>query len=264
VIQEKRLEAEAVTFAYVTGRDVLRAVTMSIKEGDVLFVLGANGSGKTTLLECLAGLRIPQGGRVFLDGAPLERIPLGERARRIGLVPQIHEPVFDYTVGEVVLMGRTPYLGLFGRPGRRDWEAVDRALEAVGLRALREQVYTEISGGERQLALIARGLAQGAACLLMDEPAAHLDPHHQHRVFATVARLAKGGFSFVVTSHQPNNALLYGERAAFLIDGHVGMPGPPADVVTEEALFDAYGIGFELLQGESGSRAILPRVSRHA
>ena len=259
-----KLKADSITYAYTRGLDVLSNVTVSVDEGEVLFVLGANGSGKSTLLDCLAGLRAPRRGRVLLDGTSIDRISLRERAKRVGLVPQIHEPVFEYTVGDVVLMGRAPHLGLFARPGRRDAAAVESALDAVGLAGLRGRIYTEISGGERQLALIARGLAQGAACLLMDEPAAHLDPHHQHRVFATVARLAKDGFSFVVTSHQPNNALLYGERAAFLIDGRVGALGPPADVVTEEALFDAYGIGFELLQGKSGSRAILPRVPRRA
>jgi len=256
-----RLTAEAITFAYVPGRDVLRDVTLAVGPGDVMFVLGANGSGKTTLLDCLAGVRTPRSGRVLLDEGPIDRIPMAERAKRIGLVPQIHEPVFDYTVGEVVLMGRTPHLGLFARPGRRDWEAVDRALDAVGLRALRGHVYTEISGGERQLALIARGLAQGAACLLMDEPAAHLDPRHQHEAFATVERLASDGFSFVVTSHQPNNALLYADRAAFLIDGRIEQEGAPIEIVTEETLRSAYGIEFDVITGETGPRAILPRVT---
>ncbi|MGB2983842.1 MAG: ABC transporter ATP-binding protein [Candidatus Bipolaricaulia bacterium] len=257
-----KLTADSITFAYVAGHDVLRDVTVSVDAGEVLFVLGANGSGKTTLLDCLAGLRAPHRGHVFVDGDPIERIPLNERAKHIGVVPQIHEPVFDYTVGEVVLMGRAPHLGLFARPGRRDREAVERALDAVGLKGLRGRVYTEISGGERQLALIARGLAQGAACLLMDEPAAHLDPHHQRDIFAAVSNLAADGFSFVVTSHQPNNALLYSDRVAFLIDGRVEACGAPAETMTEEALESAYGIDFELIRGANGSRAILPRVSR--
>jgi iron complex transport system ATP-binding protein len=259
-----RLAAEGVTFAYARGRDVLSDVTISIGEGEVLFVLGANGSGKTTLLDCLVGLRVPQAGRVLLGGDPIDRIPIGERAKRVGLVPQIHEPVFDYTVGDVVLMGRAPHLGLFARPGRRDWKAVDRALDAVELRDLRGHVYTEISGGERQLALIARGLAQGAGCLLMDEPAAHLDPRHQHEVFTTVARLAADGFSFVITSHQPNNALLYADRVAFLVEGRVDAVGAPASVVTEETLRSTYGIEFDLISEGTGLRAILPRASRGA
>jgi len=259
---ERRLVAESVAFAYRQGRDVLRDVSLSVGAGETLFVLGANGGGKTTLLDCLAGLRAPRSGRVLLDGDPIDRLTASERAKRIGLVPQIHEPVFDYTVGEVVLMGRTPHLGLFARPGRRDGAAVDRALDAVGLRALRDRIYTAISGGERQLALIARGLAQGAACLLMDEPAAHLDPRYQHQVFEAVTRLTSEGFSFVVASHQPNHAFLYADRAAFLVGGRIETAGPPADTVTEETLRAAYGLEFELTRGSAGSRAVLPRVLR--
>jgi iron complex transport system ATP-binding protein len=257
-----KLRADSITFAYIAGLDVLSDVSVSVDTGEVFFILGANGSGKTTLLDCLAGLRVPRRGRVLLDGTPIDRISPRERAKQVGLVPQIHEPVFEYTVGDVVLMGRAPHLGLFARPGRRDAGAVEVALEAVGLAGLRGRVYTEISGGERQLALIARGLAQGAACLLMDEPAAHLDPRHQHEVFAAVARLAADGFSFVVTSHQPNNALLYADRVAFLIEGRVDVQETSGDAMTEEMLESAYGIPFEVVEGTSGSRAILPRVSR--
>lgn len=256
-----RLIADRITFGYVPGVDVLSGISMSVDEGEVLFVLGANGSGKTTLLDCLAGVRQPRAGRVLLDGDALDRISLSERARRVGLVPQLHEPVFDYTVGDVVLMGRAPHLGLFSRPGARDRRSVAQALHAVGLETLQQRVYTEISGGERQLALIARGLAQGAECLLMDEPAAHLDPHHQYAVFRAVARLAADGFSFVITSHQPNNALLYADRVAFLIDGKMDVQGTPGEAVTGSMLRRAYGIDFDLIQGRDGARAILPRVA---
>lgn len=257
-----RLAAERLTFAYAPGPPVLRDISLDVREGDVLFVLGANGSGKTTLLSCLAGLRVPQAGRVLLRGRPIDRLSPGNRAKEIGLVPQLHEPVFDYTVGDVVLMGRTPHLGLFASPGKKDRLAADRALEAVELAPLRSRIYTEISGGERQLALIARGLAQGAGCLLMDEPAAHLDPHHQHDVFLAVSRLAAEGFSFVVTSHQPNHALLYANRAAFLIDGRTTGDGNPTDVITESSLEAAYGIEFELVRGDGGACAVVPTAAR--
>jgi len=258
-----RLEARDLSFAYQRGFPVLQDVTLSIDEGEVLFVLGANGSGKTTLLDCLAGLRQPQSGDVLIDGEAIDRLSAAERAKRIGLVPQMHEPVFEYTVGDVVLMGRAPHLGLFARPGRADREAVERALEAVGLRDLRTRIYTEISGGERQLALIARGLAQGAACLLMDEPAAHLDPRYQAEVFQAVSRLSADGFSFVVTSHQPNSALLYADRAAFLVEGQLSDDGRPSEAITSESLEAAYGMEFELVKDASGSRAILPLVRRN-
>jgi len=257
------LAARAISYAYPRGPDVVREASLEIEEGQIVFLLGANGSGKTTLLECLAGLRAPRGGTILLDGQDLQRFQPRQRARRIGLVPQIHEPTFSYTVAEVVLMGRAPHMGLFTRPSVEDWRAVDRALEAVGLSGLRDRSYTETSGGERQLALIARGLAQGASYLLMDEPAAHLDPHHQADVFDTVSRLASERLSVLVASHQPNNALLYGDRAVFLIDGRADLQGPPAEAVTTSSLRAAYGMDFEILHGASGEepRAILP-VSR--
>jgi iron complex transport system ATP-binding protein len=257
-----RLVADRIRYAYRPGKDVLRDVSLAVDEGRILFVLGANGSGKTTLLGCLSGIRTPRSGRVTVDGIRLADLSIRGRARRLGVVPQLHEPVFSYTVGQAVLMGRAPHLGLFAGPGRKDWEAVTRALDAVGVIDLRDRPYTGISGGERQLVLIARGLAQGASCLLMDEPAAHLDPHHQHDVLTVVRRLADDGFSFVVTSHHPNNALLYADEVLFLADGTTIIRGTPTVAITEESLRVAYAMEFEIVRGAEGTRAILPRVPR--
>jgi len=257
-----RLEADCVSYAYALGRDVLQDVSLSVASGEVVFVLGANGSGKTTLIECLGGIRRPRRGQILVDGTSLGHLAPADRARRIGVVPQIHEPVFTYTVGEVVLMGRAPHLGLFSRPTRVDWDAVERALRAVGIAGLSNRTYTAVSGGERQLALIARGLSQGAGCLLMDEPTAHLDPHHQHRVLSTVTALAEDGFAFVVSSHQPNNALLYAHRVVFLTEGKVSAQGRPEVTITEERLEESYGMTFEVLKVADGARAVLPRVKR--
>ena len=255
-----KLAAQSVSYAYTEGIDVLREVSLHVESADVLFLLGANGSGKTTLVECLSGIRAPRDGRVLIDGQRLDRLAPNERARRIGLVPQIHEPVFSFTVADIVLMGRAPHLGLFARPSRHDLVEVRRALESVGLWSLRHRPYTQTSGGERQLALIARGLAQGATCLLMDEPAAHLDPHHQHEVFRVVRRLADEGFAFVVTSHHPNNALLYATSVLLLIDGAAAVQAPPDVAITEGNLEAVYGLPFELVRGHNGSRAVLPRT----
>jgi len=254
------LVAESIRYAYRVGHDVLTDVSLDVEPGHTLFVLGANGSGKTTLLECLSGLRTPRTGRVLIDGIRLTDLGPRERACRIGVVPQLHEPVFSYTVGQAVLMGRAPHLGLFERPGRKDRQAVARALNAVGVTGLHDRPYTGISGGERQLVLIARGLAQGAGCLLMDEPTAHLDPHHQHDVLSVVRQLADEGFSFVVTSHHPNNALLYADEVMFLVDGAAVVRGEPDVAITEDSLRSAYGMEFEIVRGANGSRAVLPRV----
>lgn len=259
-----KLVADRIRYAYRTGGDVLRDISLAVGERRMLFVLGANGSGKTTLLDCLSGIRTPHSGRVTADGISLIDLNVRERARRIGVVPQLHEPVFAYTVGQAVLMGRAPHLGLFAHPGREDQQAVARALDAVGITGLRDRSYTAISGGERQLVLIARGLAQGAGCLLMDEPTAHLDPHHQHDVLSIVRRLTDEGFAFVLTSHHPNNALLYADEVVFLAGGASITRGAPAVAITEDSLHAAYGMEFEIVHGTDGTRAILPRVIHRA
>jgi len=257
-----RLVAERIRYAYRPGTDALRGVSLAVETGDCLFILGANGSGKTTLLDCLSGVRTPRSGRVTVGGIALTQLSARERARRIGVVPQLHEPVFSYTVSQAVLMGRAPHLGPFARPGREDRAAVSRALDMVGVTDLRHRPYTGISGGERQLVLIARGLAQGASCLLMDEPAAHLDPHHQHDVLRVVRQLAAEGFSFAVTSHHPNDALLYADEVVFLSDGASIHRGVPADAIHEGSLREAYGMEFEIVRGEDGPRAVLPLTGR--
>lgn len=257
-----RLGSTSLAFAYSPEREILTSVSLSLDTGQVIFILGANGSGKTTLLECLSGLRVPLRGGVTVDGQDLHQLAARTRAQRIGLVPQLHEPVFEFTVEQAVLMGRAPHLGLFDRPGKTDLEAVRSAIDAVGIQHLSSRPYTKISGGERQLALIARGLAQGAQCLLMDEPVAHLDPHHQHDVLSIVRQLADDGFLFAITSHLPNHALLYADWAAFLVDGRADVQGPPAATITEASLQTAYEMEFEIVEGATGSRAILPRLRR--
>lgn len=257
-----RLRTDRISFAYAPRHPVLRDVSLEVGDSQVLFVLGANGSGKTTLLQCLSGVRRPTSGTVWIDDRPLFGFTPRQRAQRIGVVPQLHEPAFPFTVAEAVLMGRAPYLGTFARPGREDWAAVDRALDEVGISALRQRPYTEISGGERQLVLIARGLAQGAGFLLMDEPAAHLDPHHQRDVLGVMRDLARSGRSFVVSSHQPEAALLYADAVLFLIGGEARFRGDSQDAITEESLRAAYGMEFEIVQAASGTRCVVPRVNR--
>ena len=255
-----KLMSTALAFAYSVEREILQSVSLSLRTGQVTFILGANGTGKTTLLECLSGLRIPLRGSVTADGRDLHQLAPRVRAQHIGLVPQMHEPIFEFTVEQAVLMGRAPHLGLFERPSKSDLQVVRSAIETVGIQHLSHRPYTKISGGERQLALIARGLAQGARCLLMDEPVAYLDQHHQHDVLTVVRQLADDGFSFAITSHLPNHALLYADWAAFLVDGRADVQGPPATTITEGSLQTAYEMEFEIVESASGSRAILPRI----
>ncbi|MBN2305740.1 MAG: ABC transporter ATP-binding protein [Anaerolineae bacterium] len=254
------LQAEALGYAYQPGQPVLRDVSLSVAPNAIVFLLGHNGCGKTTLLEILGGIRAPQAGRVLFNGSDIRRIPAHKRAQRVGMVPQMHSPVFAYTVRQVVLMGRTPYLGLFGTPGRQDYDIADEALEQVGLGALRDRPYTDLSGGERQLTLVARGLAQQTDVLLLDEPTAHLDPHNQRSVLETVAELSENRVSFVISSHNPNSALLYAHHVIVMKTGRIVAAGSPSDVLTEDTLSTSYDMPVEVIYSEDRiARAIVPR-----
>ncbi len=257
------LEARQINYVYIAEQPVLQDISLKLEAGETLFLLGRNGSGKTTLLSILAGLYRPDSGQVLLDGKDIQQYTPGERARRIGLIPQLHTPAFAYTVREMVVMGRTPHLGLFGSPSQADYAIADEALEQVGLSDLQERPYTEVSGGERQLVLIARGLAQKCDILLMDEPSAHLDLSNQHRVLEVVDQLAQQGLSFIISSHAPNNALSYADRVLLLKQGRTMAYGTPEETLTEDYLSSAYGmrteVFYEQVNGKNTPRAILPR-----
>jgi ABC-type cobalamin/Fe3+-siderophores transport system ATPase subunit/nucleoside-triphosphatase THEP1 len=258
------LAASDVDFAHVPGRPVVQGVSVEVAGGEVLFLLGHNGSGKSSLLGCLAGLHRPSAGRVRLDGADVHALPSSARARRLGVIPQLHVAAFAYDVLQVVLMGRAPHLGTFEAPGASDEAIALDALALVGLADFRDRRYTELSGGERQLVLVARGLAQRCDVLLMDEPDAHLDPRNQFRVLEVVSDLARRrGLAVVVASHAPNSALMFADRVLLLRQGRTLAQGAVADTLTEELLGAAYGMPTEVVTkvvaGRRVPRAILPR-----
>ena len=247
-----QLQAQHLQFAYLPERKVLDDVSLEISSGETLYILGRNGSGKTTLLSCLAGLMTLAAGQVLLDGQDLLAFSPAERARKVGLIPQMHTPAFSYTVNEMVMMGRAPYLGWLGSPSRDDQAIVDEALAQLGLFELRNRPYTEISGGEQQLVLIARGLAQKCQLLLMDEPTAHLDLSNQHRILEIVSQLGDRGLSFIISSHSPNNALAYADRVLLLAGGKVTAYGSPEATLTEPKLSAIYGIRTEVITNGDG------------
>ncbi len=257
------LSAHNLSYAYLPGRTVLHDVSLELHTGEMLYILGRNGGGKTTLLHCLAGLLSPDTGTVLLDNKPLEDFSSAERAQTIGLIPQLHTPAFAYTVREMVMMGRAPHLSWLGSPTQADEAVVEDALEQVGLDELQNRPYTEISGGERQLVLIARGLAQKCRILLMDEPTAHLDLSNQHRVSEIINQLSRQGLSFIISSHSPNDALAYADNVLLLNGGWVTEYGQPRETLTEAMLSALYGIKTEVIfnweNGQSTPRAVVPR-----
>lgn len=217
-------------------------VSLSLISGEVLCLLGPNGSGKTTLFKTLLGLLPAQGGQVLVDGADLRRSRRDEIARDISYVPQAHAAFFPFTVREVVLMGRTAHLGLFSSPSRRDRDVAQAAIERMRLGPLAESIYTRISGGERQLTLIARALAQDARIIVMDEPTANLDFGNQVRMMEHIQALAEGGMGVLLSTHDPDQAFLCASRVALLHDGRLARLGGPEQTITVESLKQIYGV----------------------
>jgi iron complex transport system ATP-binding protein len=257
------LQAQNLSYAYLPENTVLHDISLKLGLGEILYILGPNGGGKTTLLHCLAGLIKPATGKVILAEKDLDDFTAAELAQSIGLIPQLHSPAFAYSVQEMVMMGRAPHLGWLGSPTNTDYAIVEEALEQVGLYELRNRPYTEVSGGERQLVLIARGLAQKCRILLMDEPTAHLDLSNQHRVLEIINQLSRQGLSFIISSHAPNDALAYADNVLLLNGGWVTEYGPPQETLTEPMLSSVYGIKTEVIfnweNGKAIPRAVVPR-----
>jgi len=236
-----KLEASHLDFGY-RGHRVGSDVSLCLSAGEVLCLLGPNGSGKTTLFKTLLGLLPLHGGQVLLDGADARRKPRDEVARLLSYVPQAHAAFFPFTVREVVLMGRTAHLGVFSSPSRHDREVAQAAIERMGLTHLADSIYTRISGGERQLALIARALAQDGRIIVMDEPTANLDFGNQVRVMEHVQAVARAGVGVLLSTHDPDQAFLCADRVAMLHEGKLARIGAPAEAITAESLRELYGV----------------------
>jgi len=252
-----RLEAEALAFGY-PGVVVGSGVSLALEPGEVLCLLGPNGGGKTTLFKTLLGLIPAKGGQVRLGGALLQSLARREVARRMAYVPQAHAPPFPYSVGEVVLMGRTARLGAFESPGAADRAAARAALALLGIEALAGRDYTRISGGQRQLALIARAIAQEAPLLVLDEPTASLDFGNQALVLGEIRALAARGLGVVLSTHDPDHAFAVGDRVALLHGGDLVALGAPDTVLTPKRLQEVYGVPVAVERLASGQTVCAP------
>ena len=249
--------------AYGYGKQRVGAgVTLAVQAGEVVCLLGPNGGGKTTLFKTLLGLLPSLGGRVLVDGADIAGLSRARVAQRVAYVPQAAAGYFPFTVAEVVLMGRAAWLGAFSGPTATDRELAVAALEQVGIAHLARSEFTRISGGERQLALLARALAQGAPVIVLDEPTANLDFGNQLRVVEQVRRLAATGVGILWATHDPAHALECATRAALVAPGGLKAYGPTAAVLSAAALSALYGVvvSIESLPA-SGRRVCVPAVA---
>src|SRR5258706_8354025 len=234
------LSGHDLTIGY-SDRTVGRNLEVALTTGEVLALLGPNGGGKTTLLKTLLGLLAPKAGEVRLDGAALSSRTVRERARLIAYVPQTHVATFAFSVEAVVLMGRTAHGDLFARPTSKDRKVAAAMLDRLGIAQLAQRPYTMISGGERQLVLLARALAQEPQFIVLDEPTANLDFGNQGKVMREIRGLASSGLGVLFTTHDPKHALRAADRAYLLREGQRIADGKVADILTREWLGGLYG-----------------------
>jgi iron complex transport system ATP-binding protein len=227
-----------------TAKPNVRSANFTLRAGEFLCLLGPNGSGKTALLKTLAGLLPARGGSFEIDGTDMLRAPARERAMLLAYVPQSHAPVFPFAVRDVVVMGRAGRWALWAGPDISDWEAADSALETTGMSDFAKRPYSQLSGGERQMVMIARALAQGTSFLVLDEPASSLDFGNQQRMLNLLRNLAAGGKGIVMASHNPEHALRCATHVSTIRNHRVECLGNPLAALTPELLHELYNIRF--------------------
>ncbi|EIC29030.1 MULTISPECIES: ABC transporter ATP-binding protein [Methylomicrobium] len=252
------LKVEGLVYRYALSHPpVLDAIDLTLAKGEMLCLLGPNGTGKTTLLRCLIGAVRAERGTISIDGKT--SATARQRARKMAYVPQAGGES-ALSLLDTVLMGRTPHLRPLASPSRRDHDMACRALSRVGIEHLARRSFNQVSGGERQLALIARALVQEPGIFLMDEPTASLDLGNQVRVLRTIRSLAADGLSVLFTSHQPEHALLLGARVAVLRDGRIAKFGTAGEVLSADMLSDLYRTPIDIVAMHGVPAACVPRI----
>ncbi len=251
-----KLEIDKISFSYKKGTPVFKDVSFTLTEGTVFCILGQNGAGKSTLLSCIGNLFTLDEGMIRLDGKDISKMPRMDLAKRIGYIPQFHIPVFPYSVFDFVLMGRTPHMGTISAPKKHDITVAKNAIDAVGITHLTEKPYSEISGGERQLVMFAKALAQEPEIILLDEPTSHLDFGNQFRILDLIEKLAKNGFSVIMTSHFPDHAFIVSHVVGAMKDQEFIALGSADDVITEENMKQIYGLDVKITLIEQADRKV--------
>lgn len=256
------IQVDKLSFAY--GRhQVLKDITVDFPDRTLVSVLGANGAGKSTLFRCILGLEHSYQGSIIVNGKNMRSLSTRQRAREIAYIPQSHSSIYDYDVIDVVMMSSTADIGYLGQPRSSHAERAYGALQRVGIEHLARRPYTQISGGEQQLVLIARAISQAAHTIIMDEPTSALDFGNTVRVLSTVQKLAEDGLSIVQSTHQPDHALRYSDKTLVIHNGGVYAYGAPRDVITADMVSAIYHVDVEVasLHGDS-ARVCVPAHSR--
>ncbi len=246
------LSVQNLTFSY-GAHPVLQNVNFDVEKGEFLSLLGPNGVGKSTLFRCMLGTLTDYQGSVLVEGQEIRTLSQPERARRIAYIPQIHRPTFGYTVLDTVLMGTTRQLSPFAPPRQAQVEIALDALGRVGVSELSDRNFAHLSGGEQQLVLIARALAQQSDILVMDEPTSALDYGNQLRVLQQVRGLSRAGYTVLLSTHNPQHALTFADRVLALHEGAVAAHGPAREVLTPALVRQLYRVETTLADTPGGS-----------
>ncbi|MEE1131474.1 MAG: ABC transporter ATP-binding protein [Caryophanon sp.] len=226
-------------------------INFELHPGEILSILGPNGAGKTTMLKCMMGLLEWQKGATLLDGKPLTAMSQKEVWRKIGYVPQASRMTFSYSILDLVTMGRAVYIGAFAQPTKEDRELALQSLDLVGIAHLAEQPCTAVSGGELQLALIARTLVAEPEILVLDEPESHLDIHKQKIILQTIKKLVKErGLACVINTHYANHAFYFGDKVLMVAKDQPVINGQVSDIMTEQNILDYFHIEVKRLRHE--------------
>lgn len=249
------IQVDRLHFSY-RSKQVLTDITFSVEEPSLLCLLGPNGVGKSTLFRCMLGLLTGYSGSITAEGHHIRKLAPAQLARLVAYVPQSHSPAFSYSVQDMVLMGTASHFSLMSSPGRKERGLADEAMERLGILHLRERSFLELSGGERQLVLIARALAQQARILFMDEPTANLDYGNQLRVLQRVKELTRDGYTVIQSTHNPDQALLFADQVLAMKDGRVFAWGTPGEVMNGELLKELYGVDIALEQLYGGAVSV--------
>jgi iron complex transport system ATP-binding protein len=237
-------------------RDALKNLNLEISDGSVTAILGPNGAGKSTLLHVILGWLLPSEGKIFLQGRLLQEFSRRQAGQMMALVPQMEHMPFDYSVMEYVLLGRTPYLHPLASPGTKDLKAAYHALAISGLSEMESRTVTSLSGGERQLVLLARALTQQPHIILLDEPTAHLDLANKARLINILRELHKAGSTIILTTHEPEAAAAVANEIVLLRAGQILTSGLRDQVFTAENLTEAYGVPVRIVDVD-GQRVAL-------
>lgn len=240
------IEVNKLNFSY-DQRVVLEDISLKIEKGKFMSLLGCNGAGKSTLFKCMLGLLPNYSGEIIIDGKNIKDMSISDIAKKIAYIPQHTSPAFNYSVEDIVLMGTTASLRPLSTPRKEEIERTNFALEKIGIEDLRQRCFHLLSGGEKQLVIIARAIAQNAEIIMLDEPTASLDLGNQIKVLEEIRSLSSEGYTIIQTTHNPDHAYVYSDTIAIIKDGKVLVTGNAKEIINNDTMTKLYGIDINVV-----------------